>query len=60
MKKNFKIETDSLPVFKEDKYGQWPEEFLSEETDEQDIINGLEVTGCPFAFVIDQINDFIL
>lgn len=34
------------------------EEFEAVEASEQDVIDGMATTGCPFAFVIDQINFF--
>ena len=55
-KKAFKAEQAAEPKFKTDKYGAWPEDFMPEEAEEQAIMNGMEVRGCPFSFVIDQIN----
>ena len=34
-------------------------EFEVEEASEQDVIDGMVQTGCPFAFVIDQVNSFL-
>ena len=34
------------------------DEFEVEEATEQDVIDGMVTTGCPFAFVIDQVNFF--
>ena len=34
-------------------------EFEAQQADEQDIIVGMKTTGCPFAFVIDQVNAFM-
>ena len=43
------------------KYGSAFEQdsFEAEEASEQDIIDGMVTTGCPFAFMIDQINFFM-
>ena len=30
-----------------------------EEAKEQDVIDGIVQTGCPFAFMIDQVNSFL-
>ena len=30
-----------------------------EEAKEQDVIDGMVQTGCPFAFMIDQVNSFL-
>ena len=34
------------------------ENFEAEEVFEQDVIDGMVTSGCPFAFMIDQINAF--
>ena len=34
-------------------------EFEIEKASEQDVIDGIVKTGCPFAFVIDQVNFFL-
>ena len=49
-----------LPLFDQDKYGNLKEiEFEIEEAEEQDVIDGMVQTGCPFAFMIDQVNSFL-
>ena len=50
---------EELDQFNHEKYGDWDKEFVPEETEETDIIDGMVNTGCPFAFVIDQINGFL-
>ena len=41
-----------------EKYGDWdnPEPFDVPKASEDDIINGMVETGCPFAYLIDYIN----
>ena len=59
--KNFNnLVVSQLPRFDFDKYGSTFEKkkFKAEEATEQDIIDGMVTTGCPFAFMIDQINLF--
>ena len=49
-----------MPRFDFDKYDiDTEEDFEPEEADEQDIIDGMKTSGCPFAFVIDQVNAFM-
>ena len=49
-----------MPRFDFDKYDMdTDDEFEPEEADEQDIIDGMKTTGCPFAFVIDQVHSFM-
>ena len=49
------------PLFDEEKYDMnlGDVEFEVEEASEQDVIDGMVQTGCPFAFVIDQVNTFL-
>ena len=43
-----------------EKYGNWnnPRFFQVSEASEDDVINGMATLGCPFAFLIDQINAY--
>lgn len=51
-RKAFKKVTDELPTFNFEKYGKWPL-FIPEEADEEDVIEGMVTSSCPFAFIID-------
>lgn len=44
--------------FNSEKYGYWsdPDTFTVPESTENDVINGMVGSGCPFAFLIDSIN----
>ena len=46
--------------FNFEKYGNWnnPRFFQVAPASEDDIINSMATLGCPFAFVIDQINNY--
>ena len=46
--------------FEFEKYGSVfkNEDFEPQEASEQDVIDGMVSSGCPFAFMIDQINAF--
>ena len=48
----------NVPQFNFDKYGAWddPSTFEDWEATEDDVLAGMATTGCPFAFLIDQIN----
>lgn len=49
-----------MPKFDFDKYDIiFDDDFEPEEADEQDIIDGMKTSGCPFAFMIDQVNQFL-
>ena len=49
----------TVPTFDFDLYGAWdnPSEFTIPEASGHDVIKGMKNHGCPFAFVIDYIND---
>ena len=49
---------NNVPYYNFDKYGEWdnPSTFEDWEATADDIVNGMATTGCPFAFLIDQIN----
>ena len=59
--RNFNEIFEEMPRFDFWKYElhiEDEEEFEAVEASEQDVIDGMATTGCPFAFVIDQINFF--
>jgi hypothetical protein len=48
-----------IPEFNFEKYGKLDEHIVSDEIEfatEDQIITGMETRGCPFSFLIDQIN----
>jgi len=42
-----------LPKFNDEKYGMIPEEFEVSRASEEDALEGIVTSACPFAFMID-------
>ena len=63
--RNFNEIFHDMPRFDFEKYDfedvneEEETEFEPTEATEQDVIDGMVTTGCPFAFLIDQVNSFI-
>ena len=50
-----RVQRAEIDEFDSEKYGEWGD-FVPQEADESDVIEGMVSNGCPFSFVIDQIN----